>query len=51
MRFRLRHSVPRSVTASSVMVANFYNPLMHWLLQRVIVYQDLVADELTAAAI
>ena len=37
--------------ASCVSAMHFYNPLVHWLLRRVLLYQELAADELAAAVV
>ncbi len=37
--------------ASALVSAHFYNPLVHWLQRRVVLYQELSADQLAAETI
>jgi beta-lactamase regulating signal transducer with metallopeptidase domain len=37
--------------AASISAIHFYNPLAHWLLRRVMLYQELAADELAARVV
>lgn len=37
--------------ASGLLAIHFYNPVLHWLLRRVVLYQELVADVLAAEVV
>ena len=45
-----RDSLWRTI-ASGVTAMHFYNPIVHWLLRRTMLYQELAADELAARVV
>ncbi|MBC8353311.1 MAG: M56 family metallopeptidase [Planctomycetes bacterium] len=45
-----RDSLWRAI-AACVSAMHFYNPLVHWLLRRVMLYQELAADELAVTVV
>lgn len=51
----LAHVVRRDalwrIATTSLLAAHFYNPLIHWLVRRVVLYQELCADALASKAI
>lgn len=46
-----RHDSTWRCFASSILAMHFFNPLVHWLLHRVMLYQELAADSMASDAV
>lgn len=44
----VRHDAPWRLMASCVLAMHFYNPIIHWLLRRAVLYQELSTDQMAA---
>ncbi|WP_010583865.1 M56 family metallopeptidase [Schlesneria paludicola] len=44
----VRHDAPWRMMASCVLAMHFYNPIVHWLLRRAVLYQELSTDQMAA---